>query len=180
MDGEAKAPALHGLAASEAGGAPRAGHADPCAGAVPPPSHSPGVDLNSPWLAFPRAEARSTGPECLFRPGWGSGQARRKRPQDVCPRGGQAPRPGGRRTGRRSRRPESAASVAWILAPRPLLPHPQGQAAHNRHLVDKESGWKQGETGTLSPAPASLIFSSFSSHIPSSLLWETCCSASQT
>lgn len=155
--------------------APRAGRADQCRGlgasSFPLPSR---FDLNSPWWTFPKAEASITGPKCLFRLGWGSGQARRKQPQDVCPSGGQAPQPGGRRKGQRSRRPESACLVAWILAPRPCLPHPQGQAAHNRYLVDKESGWREEADTSLSPDLISLIFSSLFPHIHPSFLWETC------
>lgn len=68
---------------------PRPARRDPRRGPWRPPSHfPPGLTSAAPGRAFPRAEAGSAGPECLFRPGRGSGQARRKRPQDVCPSGG--------------------------------------------------------------------------------------------
>lgn len=52
--------------------APRPARPDPIQG---PPSHFPsGLTSAAPGRAFPRAEAGSAGPECLFRPGRAPGR----------------------------------------------------------------------------------------------------------
>lgn len=113
--------------------APRPARPDPMQG---PPSHFPsGLTSAAPGRAFPRAEAGSAGPECLFRPGRAPGR-----------RGGNGRKMfvqlGGGRSGSTARSWEGSArgevswsQQAWGLA---CLSW-GGRAAHSRHLLDKEA-----------------------------------------
>ena len=151
---------------------PRPATPDPMWGPRRPASHfPPGLTPAAPGRAFPRAEAGSTGPECLFRPGRGSGQARRKRPQDVCPSGGgQDPQPG---AGKEVPEEEKSAGVSrpgprlpllssgaglhtvgtcWIRKPEPH-PHPSSAAPSQPRPLGKPPGptpWNK-ESGCCPP-----------------------------
>lgn len=137
-----------------------------------PASHfPPGLTSAAPGRAFPRAEAGSTGPECLFRPGRGSRQARRKRPQDVCPSGGVRihSQELGRKCQRRRSQLESAGpgprlpllssgaglhtvGTCWIRKPEPH-PHPSSAAPSQLRPLGKPPGpapWNK-ESGYCSP-----------------------------
>lgn len=148
--------------------APRPARPDPMQG---PPSHFPsGLTSAAPGRAFPRAEAGSAGPECLFRPGRAPGRrgGNGRKMFVQLGGGGQDPQPGvgkevpEEKSAGVSRPGASPASpggaglhtvgTCWIRKPGPH-PHPSSPAPPQLRPLGKPPGpapWNK-ESGCCSP-----------------------------